>query len=137
MKLELKHLTPYLPYNLTGLEYIGAELHELTMTQTDARALFIWNRCDNNLHPSRIDCKPILKPLNLLSKHDVDFMYFDIIATDNDMYGNRMEFDDWLNETDIYHLPFCIYRQLLEWHYDLFGLIKKGLAISYNDIKKQ
>jgi hypothetical protein len=28
-----------------------------------------------------------------------------------------------------------MFQKLFEWHFDVFGLIEKGLAISYNDLK--
>ena len=80
------------------------------------------------------ECKLIIKPLSDLSKHDLDFMYFQyIIYTENNMYVNRMEFDDFFNETDIYHLPICLHNYLLKHHFDVFGLTEKGLAIRKTD----
>lgn len=75
-------------------------------------------------------CKLLLHPLSRLTDEQRKYLYFDVIGTDNDMYGNLDEFIDWLDETEPYHLPFCIYRQLLEWHFDVFGLIEKELAES-------
>ena len=33
------------------------------------------------------------------------------------------------------HLAFKIYEVLFEMHFDVFGLINKGLAISYSDVQ--
>ena len=139
MKLEVKHLAPYLPY--------GLKLHVQGEVMEDERPI-LFNMVgivDEEVLVHRInyianveneieDCIPILRPLNLLSKHDIDFMYFQIISTDNDMYGNRMEFDDYFSETDINHLPICLYNYLLENHFDVFGLIDNKLAIDISTI---
>lgn len=131
MELKIEQISPYLPYKLrckvqgeenTSFEFQGVsdctwiDLHEI-------------GRTVNHQYDIE-DVYPILRPLKLLSKHDLDFMYFEIINTDNDMYGSRMEFDDWFNETDIYHLPICLYNYLLENHFDVFGLIDNKLAVS-------
>ena len=54
------------------------------------------------------------------------------------MYGSSDEFEDTLFELlgDPIHLPVLVYNYLLEKHFDLFGLIKRGLAIDLNTIKE-
>ena len=119
-KLELKHLAPYLPYGLK-IKTKGGIVKLLAF--------------DINLWESnKLELKPILRPLSDLTDEQKKIIYFDVIGTDNDMYGTLDEFIDYLGETNEYHLPYCIYRQLLEWHFDLFGLIEKGLAVDINSL---
>lgn len=41
-----------------------------------------------------------------------------------------------INPSNISHLPYHTFKNLLEWHFDVFGLIEKGLAIDINTLNK-
>ena len=134
MKLELKHLAPYLPYELkirnVGVGSTRTLIHELPTESAIRRNVSI----KMLLLTSHIN-KLILRPLSDLDKKYLDHMYFIIISTDNDIFGSRDEFEDYFNETDCEYLPQCLFEYLLECHFDLFGLIEKGLAIDINKTK--
>ena len=117
MKLELKHLAPYLPYNLkiktnygwdtvtTLNEYEVNGDHEHSYSYED--------------HPNEVlEFKPILRPLADL---------------ENDEYKNRIFNREYIidkkTDTDLGYYEWCY---LFENHFDVFGLIEKGLAIDIN-----
>lgn len=150
MKLELKHLAPYLPYGLklnykhfpgdekarriatlTGLTkedgiettYDEAEYNGHSYTKGD---LINWGD-RNNVHD--LEVKPILRPLTDLT-NDIVSEYF------SDMLEDSLEI--MLNHFSIRPLS-CKYEEvqfLLEKHFDVFGLIDKGLAIDINTLEK-
>ena len=133
MKLELKHLAPYLPYNL--------KLKINTPIGTFNRDFQLDCGHDFNLHLSQGNVKPILRPLSdLLEKLD----FFEI----GDDSNYSIEFDhgniklienlesiaDNKSYFDIQFLPYAVVQQLIEWHLDIFGLIPAGLAVSIHDV---
>ena len=134
MKIELKHLAPYLPYGLKGKEFAESEkMYELTIIQTNAKYKFIWNLVDNHLANSRIDCKPILRPLSdlntfkpksLLGRTTFEWSY----------YETKEHLITSIKTQKVNH---NIWQFLLEHHFDVFGLIEKGLAIDINKINEQ
>lgn len=159
-KLELKHLAPYLPYNL--LFVAEAKTWQLTCIST-VQEYPIWaeNRWDEDkltFNP-RInvkstdsgrgfllsEIKPILRPLSDLTKEikhngekfvplerlrkEYSGFYFEsnpellIKSKNTSMYISL----NWINE---------FHKLLFEWHFDVFGLIEKGLAININTINQ-
>ena len=134
-KLELKHLAPYLPYRLILKGNFGTV--ELTISNIE-QSLMSNNR------------KPILRPLSDLSELGTDFATehsINMIIGENDNYGKitlnhykgslsiEVESDDYSN-TEFVDLEKIekIRNELLKSHYDIFGLIEKGLAIDINTI---
>jgi hypothetical protein len=147
MKLELKHLAPYLPYQLNcmaqgedkqSFEFQGVsdvtwiDLHEIGRTvceQYDIEDVF-----------------PILRPLSDLTKEiEVDgkkFIPIMVLELDShtlsvNKYSNHLEIrgvesNEWSYAIDVYTEIMC---KLFEWHFDVFGLIEKGLAIDINTLK--
>jgi hypothetical protein len=70
-------------------------------------------------HPYDCDCMSYA--YNLFYK---DFNFYSTIYQD----GNP---DDLVNETT--HESYLLIQKLFEWHFDVFGLIEKGLAIDFNE----
>lgn len=132
MKLELKHLAPYLPYGLkmqakhTNLEYS-------TMTLCDKTGL-------SNIGISDviddIECfKPILRPLSDLTKQqeadiceysDIERVVFS--GNPSTLYFTNTEEKTYLDD----YLDTLNY--LFKNHFDVFGLIPNGLAIDINTL---
>ena len=127
MRPTIKQISSYLPY-IVKCEYILSDVIKLQATQRDEIRECVLNK--DNVTFILNNCKLKLKPLNLVDKKDLDYMYFQIISTDNDMYGSRDEFEDFFNETHPYHLPMCLVNYLLEKHYDVFGMIQNKQAIA-------
>ena len=155
MKLELKHLSAYLPY---GLKFRArGEVWEITSINTlDEFPIWAHNYWDEEklvYYPSinrkgnfqgkgyRLSkIKPILRPLSDLKKGDLDYL----INTHS---------TDWFSDTDIERmihiylsnnnlhlfiefLPNGLVQWLIEKHFDIFGLIDQGLAIDINTLSE-
>lgn len=123
--LELKDLAPYLPYKLK----IKTRSEIRTMVYTNE---YYGNLKDENPNPIALsvvlenNCQLILRPLSdLVSKEFLDYFNF----------GSDME--EAIIERGFFnfnYLSVCDYIKLLENHFDVFGLIEKGLAISIHNI---
>jgi hypothetical protein len=147
-KLELKHLAPYLPYELMIIE-THEKPHKPSVGQVNS--LNIPNRVLNyrtnrfpfsdTVHFSRM--KLILRPLSDLTKeievngekfvpfHNMgtDKFYLGLNSTGVIIHQNKGQIG--LNSIDVYK---DVYSKLFEWHFDVFGLIEKGLAIDINTL---
>lgn len=130
MKLQLKHLAGYLPYK--ALVNDGRTPFELTQHNF------------TNVYPY-ID-KIHLRPLSDLTKEiEVNGEKFVPIEKLKERDSN-IEFLGWYQYTFAFRLdekaigimamPYYIIQQLLEWHFDIYGLIEKGLAIDVNTLNK-
>lgn len=127
MKLELKHLAPYLPYGLNILYWNGNAKEYVEILQV----LHYENRhvLGSDKH------KPILRPLSDLATfiihNEVEFYPLEWIAQelDYDLYSLEYYREHTLR------IPYEILSKLLEWHFDIFGLIEKGLAVDINTLK--
>ena len=136
-KLELKHLAPYLPYGLNmyyagkkGSSIIDGNIEPYTSEMRPV-SMMPMLRNEKGLY------KPILRPLSDLTKE----------ITTHKICGEFIEqwCEDWIehfvdftgkhNEANIKACPYDLMEILLENHYDVFGLIEKGLAIDINTIK--
>ena len=139
-KLELNHLAPYLPYGLKCLtskhqiEY--GKQHSLEvrgLSIDDDGELNIEFIHDNDLMFSNRMARvyPELRPMSDLTKE---------IEHDRE----RLVPKDWLQMNfpaeNIGLNPatwsYRVIQKLLEWHFDVFGLIKEGLAVDLNEVKK-
>ena len=130
-KLEEKHLACYLPYGLM-ISIKGKEDYPCELEGIDAycKDTVIVER--RNMNFSEI--KPILRPLSDLTKE---------IETVID----RQKFNLYFNITGIYltrynseYVKINEFRKVEEYliknHFDVFGLIEKGLAIDINTLNK-
>ena len=133
MKLQLKHLSPYLPYGLKaiyneeneentvvtilGTCILDKERHYQIKFKDGIVGLFIAN-----------DIKPILRPLSDFYE-SVEGVSFSNMIT----HGYHNEF--WWDENfNVNQLMYHDLQLLLSKHCDVFGLIEKGLAIDINTI---
>jgi len=161
MKLELKHLTPYLPYELK-LHY-----EHTNKTGQISNIYTIGEGYDNDDIKISIDggsdehiwmYKPILRPLSDLIKdiHGIGIPLFELLkiqyneftrAVLNEGYPWKFkEMNDGFYVMDINDTPYLsinkdlrvceiwILEKLFEWHFDVFGLIEKGLGIDINTL---
>lgn len=143
-ELELKHLAPYLPYGLSCClmgefkkatqfdDYPQPKIFTIEGANKENVEVFSLKTITDQWDYDEVF--PILRPLSDLNKSDLDYIYFVIISTDSDMFGNRNEFEDFFNETNLEYLPMCIYDYLLEHHFDVFNLIPNDLAIDINTL---
>lgn len=141
MKLETKHLAPYLPYKLKMKfhNWETYELHGLSFTDEGEPCTIR----DGNFSMSRSNIKlsrPILRPLSDLTKK-IEYDGREFIPYNElvDVYGfEHIERANKVNlQIEDYVVRRCSYyliQKLLEWHFDIFGLIPKKLAIDINKL---
>ena len=145
MELEIKHLTPYLPYGLKMIfESKGGRVITLTgithqgpygVTITDGHGSMWLKHCG---------FKPILHPLSDLTKeitHNGE-TFSPIEALNQEFFdGDEYEIKFYPNGCYFYvsrNGVHCVVPQgkminkLAEWHFDFQGLIEAGLAIDVN-----
>lgn len=124
-KLELKHLAPYLPYGVKvrsrqETTYILNIFSNMRGEGLESRDIY---SCLDNQY------KPILRPLSDLTKE---------IEHNGDRFVPSKALSCWdldgISLIDIPHIPVNLYELFLKWHFDVFGLIDKGLAIDINSI---
>ena len=84
------------------------------------------------------DIKPILHPLSDLRNGDyLDLLFYGNMKCDNDReFLNALEDDIASADAKMEVAPYHLVQKLLEWHFDVFGLIKEGLAIDVNNLKQ-
>ena len=137
MELKLKHLAPYLPYQL-NCNWQNKIYILQSVTIADRCKLL--DNFNNELYGTKLEhIKPILKTLSDLSKE---------IEVNGEKFVPIEFFDDedtksWLiilSETKdiewaLSYLGFFIVQKLFEWRFDVFGLIENNLAIDINTLK--
>ena len=140
MKLELKHLAPYLPYDLQMAYIIRGKIVEIG----DLNKVFIYR---DATHPIRYGInyndaehewmfKPILRPLSSMTEKESDELE-DIIGCNFYIYasGNGIEIEDiiidpWGGQSVLRMETLNrIYEWLFAHHFDVFNLIENNLAI--------
>ena len=151
--LELKHLAPYLPYKLR-IMYGKRNCVMVMLTDSSNHWISIHsviNRQWNDKYPLR----PILRPLSDLTKeiegvNGINFIpikmllimfkpkSFDIEIKETDKYWEA-NYKSWIApflriDKNILNNKHWIIEKLFEWHFDVFGLIEKDLAININTI---
>lgn len=147
MKLELKHLAPYLPYRVKIIGNTHGEVGTLSAlnensVQIDGRTMqYGW-------WADLFDIKLILHPLSDLIKEievngerfvPAEELYEGDVwdwKNDREYYGSFYEWITSFNLKDVETLEFCHVQKLIEWHFDVFGLIDLGLAIDINTLNK-
>ena len=160
--MKLEHLAPYLPYGLKCRTKIGdLFLNRLTNCET-FKAWFVYtydsknnlvkhnyeantsndNTCGKGFRLNEI--KPILRPLTDLTKEierkgkkskPIWDLYSAIIEAGENPNIAEMVLNRLIRkEIDVEMLPYFVYLKLLEWHFDVFGLIEKGEAIDINTL---
>jgi len=116
MKLELKHLAPYLPY---GLKIQSCNIETV---------IGLKNNCvivEEFSFPYPIcNCKPILRPLSELTTEFINSDNFLKEFQPEFIVGNRYEWS------------YGFVDRLFQLHFDIYGLIEKGLAIDINTLNK-
>ncbi|GEM_PF-1249808 len=141
MKLELKHLA-YLPYEVKFISTMDDSddiIRNNKIWTLDGVNKLFGSYClltkENSDAYDINTCKLILKPLSDLTKADLINAGFDYqidwLTHEREShvkyYGSLERF---INKTDFGHIQFLISN-----HYDIYGLIKEGLAININALQ--
>jgi len=130
-KLKLEHLAPYLSY---GLKFYSEKL--------SSREVQIWGMTtQTNLDDVlAFQNKPILRPLSDLTKDEKYlnvlrnlFVENLIVCSKGQIYLDQETGGVQLNVIEISN----IVNKLYEFHFDVFGLIEKGLAIDINTLTNE
>lgn len=144
MKLTLKELAPYLPYEL---KYKVGHIENGIYTLIDLGIMYVQLISDiegeevlvRSVEEATI--KPILRPLSDLNKSVFYEKYNEnrVLMEDHIIF-KRLSKKDFLSGKleAYYHLTLLenyeIITYLFELHFDVFGLIEQGLAIDINTI---
>jgi hypothetical protein len=135
MKLELKkeEIIPYLPYDLKVMDlYDNKErvFAGYSFNHTEPVKISVYK---NLLSTGRLlsEVKPILRPLSDLTIDEEFYSSFFTTFSDEDNVGYICE-----SKSDVSNqgLSYSCILFLIENHFDVFGLIEKGLAIDINTI---
>lgn len=145
MKLELKHIAPYLPYGLNTVNFNTNGLLDKPLLSKVIPANIL------GFIDGSTESQILLRPLSDLTKEIevngekfVPIDWFEIGDDENDSleYDNgniklirsleSLSKDSFAN--DVNYFPFGVVEKLLEWHFDVFGLIQQGLAIDINTL---
>jgi hypothetical protein len=130
MKLEIKHLLPYLPYDLKV--FVGSTQRELTAISLDSNFVFVtlYKGSREKVMIGINQLKPLLKPLSKFTIED----YNEIKLSFNNWNTIYEDFfDQWFEEKVNLHslilmCPNNVIQYFFENHYDVFSLIDAGLA---------
>ena len=132
MKLELKHLAPYLPYGLKAVIRLREDSSlpiddECTVNVTCFEAAYLDSEYE--------EFKPILRPLSDLKTIEKEIKLVDSYWYVDDYLTEKCTVDKIYPLHVIEFIPYAIMQVLLKYHFDVFGLIEKGLAIDINTIE--
>ncbi|SNB04672.1 hypothetical protein KU06062659_1100003 [Flavobacterium psychrophilum] len=123
MNLELKHLAPYLPYEL---ELVARNV----VSETPKRIFGKLNSMNiMSLVENDTLYKPILRPMSDL--------HCDFEIDDCNVYNSlsaRSRSDLNYSEPSFTKWAYDDIQKVLKLHFDVFGLIEKGIAISIHDL---
>lgn len=149
MKLELKHLSAYLPY---GVRVLRPDLKTILDVKGVIGNLIVFNENGLETYGSIFYSKLILRPMSDLNKEidhngerlvpmekvreafgSVDFrnIDFDPFSIFNCNYSSEFPEKVDITFAEIYG----IFQLLLSWHFDIFNIIPSGLAVDANEIK--
>lgn len=142
-KLEAKHIAPYLPYKLMFWHTKLKNKQEMSKMKVRKDGdIHVDIESDKLVYISSINdswIKPILRPMSDLTKkikvNDVDIIPIEGMFL---TCGERGILTSWANENKCWlgtQVSYLVYENLFELHFDVFGLIDKGLAVDINTLK--
>ena len=143
-KLELKHLAAYLPYNLkVTFEHDEEHTHDLVGLNYNWQGVDLISEFGDFGRAEIKLVKPMLIPLSFLTKEiDHNGKKFIPFIELCETYKKDLNFDDHdpkkiVNQSIILmkqygygHCQTWVFEKLCEWHFDVFSLIDKGLAVA-------
>jgi hypothetical protein len=137
MKLELKHLAPYLPYTLKVWDSYSDEPKELYGLCNDgADEVAVQTKPSYPVSGRQIfEIKPILRPLSDLVK-ECELEYNpeeNGTSWVEQLLGKNLRYFNYLTYKPMFN-NYWEFERLVKNHFDVFGLIEKGLAININTI---
>lgn len=144
MKLELKHLAPYLPYGLRIiLPKSGRIIVVAGLLEVVDEGILVRDVDGSWLGLGLWHFTPILRPLSDLTKeieHNGErFVPKRVLKEMPDPIGGfhtdrLMTIVENPQKWSIEVANYAVVQKLIEWHFDVFGLIENGLAIDINTL---
>ena len=141
MKLELKHLAPYLPFRLE-IQVAGENIDDdpeglpriFTMVGiVDGEVIRSKKGYISNVEEGIEDVFPILKPLSYFKEKFIRDVKIELELSHNQV----MEFFGFMDgDIKLDNITLGLYNAMCENHIDFKRLIEKGLAIDINTLKK-
>jgi hypothetical protein len=139
MKLELKHIIPYIPFQLKAQDIRTKEIRTVTLLHFTYDLSTVGH--NHLIYDGLLVSKhlPILRPildLSILVKDE--FEKYDGIRSGKadeeviNIFCEENGVDEIIENIDLKSLPYECIEYMFKNHYDFFGLIEAGLAI---DIK--
>ena len=131
-QLELKHLSPYLPY---GLKLLVERIHHKFICH-----LVVSNNSNslrNGLNANMLmeyNAKPILRPLSELNVESIESTLFGKMSDNIAEWFKYFDSDSQNKDIAILQAPYPVLEYCFENHFDVFSLIKNGLAIDINTL---
>jgi len=124
MKLQLEKITPYLPYSIDIINNVGKR-KELSINEF-------------TYHFEK-GFKPVLRPL--IDTQTLPVNFGSEVGVFKDNFFGFTNFEYYYNEYLEYgraywhnRAPYVVVKRLLEYHFDVFGMIEDGLAVDVNTI---
>lgn len=138
-QLELKYLAPYLPYELKGQFLLSKVIGISRVEKDEIREKKL---TAENLSFFLAYCIPKLRPMSDLTKeieiNGIKFVPLKELLRYSNFDVDKMTTKQMLEYEDTFTNPiFTTYDdnvKLIEWHFDVFGLIPNGLATNINTI---
>lgn len=132
-KLELKHLAPYLPYGLKFYDLLNEITHNVVgIIEDEIYAKEVNGDC-YSWYYKESDELPILRPLSDLTK-EIEFNGEKFVFMSKIKESQHHLFFREDIKNPILSIQYSEMQKLLSWHFDVFGLIEKGLAININTL---
>lgn len=134
-KLTLEHLAPYLPY---GIKY----QYEVFGTKHISNPLDIADRDTWQTLKDLNRIKLILRPMSdvktIIETEDGPKHFASLLDLSQDEDGDWCErvYADQCESPSVMSVITSFNWWLFQYHFDVFGLIEKGLAISIHDVKE-
>ena len=147
MKLELKHLATYLPYSLKLIvsSVDGSDYELLTgLISQNGQSIAQISNTDyylDDVEENDFSIAPILRPLSDLTKEiEINGEKFVPLDWFDKNYAplecSHKEMQKHFMKDTLKTMPYLVIEKLIEWHFDVFGLIENNLAININTLNK-
>lgn len=130
-KLTIKQLSAYLPYGLNTIYNLSSVINLGEGARDEVRNKLL---TEDNVKFVLLYCKPILRPLSDLSNDKKTVLNMSAINYGAGLgYHTKETIDNRIRTNTLLYNDAVV---LFENHYDVFGLIDKGLAIDINCLNK-
>ena len=132
MELELRHLAPYLPYGILLL----VEYKKDFTSRENFRKIEKWGLDINKPFENRkgiISCKPLLRPLSDLTQ-EIEHNGERFVPLEMLTIRSVQDFRAYPESPSVDWWAYKDVQKLFEYHFDVFGLLDKGLALNLSSL---